>query len=154
MERPNVLRPRLVPLGAMLALAVAASSGCRSTKSEVPPGRPYARTGEPPVVGFSSEPHPAPANIAGGFDYNVGPGASADDKVARTKAATTFGTPTAGEKVARPTTNAYGPPGTSGVDPSAGATPADLANELMNSEESTAKSLTRDLQLNPPSEQP
>ncbi|OJW24634.1 MAG: hypothetical protein BGO49_06215 [Planctomycetales bacterium 71-10] len=154
MERPNVLRPRLAPLGAMLALAVAASSGCRSTKSEVPPGRPYARTGEPPVVGFSSDPHPAPGNAAGGIDYNVGPGASGDDKVARAKAASTFGTPTAGEKVARPTTNAYGPPGTSGVDPTAGATPADLANELMNSQESTAKSLTRDLEVNPPSEQP
>lgn len=155
MERPHILRLRLVPLGAMLALAVAASFGCRSTKSEVPAGRPYARTGEPPVVGFSSDPHPAPAIAGGGTDYNVGPGASGDDRVTRTKAATTFGTPTAGEKMARPTTNAYGPPGTTGIDPTAGATPGDLANELMNSGESTAQSLTRDLKANPPTaEQP
>ncbi len=152
MERPHAPRPRLVPLAGLLALGLAAASGCRSTKSEVPPGRSYSRTGDaPPVVGFSSDPHPAPANAAGGYDYNIGPGASNDDRLARSKSnASTFGTPTAGEKVARPTTNAYGPPGTSGVDPTAGATPGDLAKELMKPDES----LTRDLKVNPASTQP
>jgi hypothetical protein len=156
MERPHILRSRIAPLGGILVLALAASLGCRSTKSEVPPGRAYARTGEPPVVGFSSEPRSAPTNAASGVDYNynIGPGASGDDQGARSKSASTFGTPTAGEKASQPTTNAYGPPGTSGVDRSAGATPADLADELMNSGESTAKSLTRDLKVNPPAEQP
>ena len=153
MERPNVPRIRLAPVAGLLALAVAASPGCRGTKSEVPAARPYARTGgPPPVVGFSSDPHPAPAN-AGGFDYNIGPGASADDRQARTKAPT-FGTPTAGEKVARPTANAYGPPGTSGLDPTAGATPGDLADELLDTSESSARSLTRDLKVSPATGQP
>lgn len=155
MERPNAPRPRLVPLAGLLALGLAAASGCRSTKSEVPPGRSYSRTGDaPPTVGFSSDPHPAPANAAGGYDYNIGPGASQDDRLAQPRGKTTFGTPTAGEKVARPTTNAYGPPGTTGVDRTAGATPGDLANALMDSEESAAKSLTRDLKVNPASAQP
>lgn len=154
MDRPHVSRPRLAPLGGVLALSLvlAASVGCRGTRSEVPPGRSYARTGDAPGVGFSSDPRPGPAN-AGGFDYNIGPGASGDDHAARSKPATTFGTPTAGENAARPTTNAYGPPGTAGADPTAGATPADLADTLMNSGESTAKSLTRDLKVNPPAEQ-
>ncbi|WP_337173698.1 hypothetical protein [Paludisphaera sp.] len=150
MERPHVLRSSLAPIGGILVLALAASSGCRSTKSEVPPGRPYARTGEPPVVGFSSDPRPGPATMADAFNYNIGPGAAADDQGARAKAATTFGMPTAGEKAARPTINAYGPPGTAGVDPTAGATPGDLADELMKPEESATRSLTRDLKANPP----
>jgi hypothetical protein len=154
MERPHVLRPRLARSGGILTLALVASLGCRSTKSEVPPGRPYARTGEPPAVGFSSDPRPGPANAASGIDYNIGPGASGDDQATRTRPATTFGMPTAGEKASRPTTNSYGPPGTAGIDRTAGATPGDLADELMKPEESAAQSLTRDLKVNPPSEQP
>lgn len=161
MERPRALRPRLIPPGALLALAVVASPGCRSTRSEVPPGRSYARTGEqPPAVGFSSDPRPGPADAArAGYGYNVGPGASGDDQVARAAAAsqgaTTFGTPTAGEKAARPTDHAYGPPGTSGLDPTAGASSSDVARDMMDSGESAAKSLARDLKENPPTaEQP
>ncbi len=153
MERPRArpLRSRLAPTGGILALAVVASFGCRSTKSEVPPARSYARTGEPPAVGFSSDPRPGPADaMRAGYDYNVGPGASGDDQAGRAQPPTTFGTPTAGEKAARPTDNAYGPPGTAGVDPTAGATSADLARDMMNSGDSAAKALARDLKDNPP----
>lgn len=81
-----------------------------------------------------------------------GPLAAADDRLIG--GGSRPGTSRAGEKVARPTTNAYGPPGTTGVDRTAGATPGDLANALMDSEESAAKSLTRDLKVNPASAQP
>ena len=34
-------------------------SGCRSTRPEVPPGRPYTNDGrQRPAIGFSNEPHP------------------------------------------------------------------------------------------------
>jgi hypothetical protein len=43
---------------AMLLVAVSAASGCRSMRSEVPPGKPYSTTGGQPPVGFSSDAHP------------------------------------------------------------------------------------------------
>ncbi len=151
MDRPCVPRP-LRLAGCLLALALASSAGCRSTKSEVPPGRPYARTGDqPPAVGFSSEPHPAVANGSPNT-FNVGPGGSTDDQLGGLKPKPpVYGTPTAGEKVSRPTTNSYGPPGTTGLDPTAGPSPGTIADELLDTGESTAKSLTRDLQAIPAS---
>lgn len=151
MDRPCAPWSRLL-VGGVLALSLVAFLGCRSTKSEVPPGRPYARTGaQPPSVGFSSEPHPAIANETPN-SYNIGPGASADDRLAGVKPKPpVYGTPTAGEKISRPTTNSYGPPGTSGLDPTAGPSPGDLANEMLDTGESTAKSLTRDLKVSPAS---
>jgi len=139
-------------VGGALVLSVVASVGCRSTKSEVPPGRSYARTAaQPPTVGFSSEPHPAVASGAPG-SYNLGPGGSIDDPLAaQQQRKQIFGTPTTGEKLARPTENDYGPPGTSGLDPTAGPSPGVLANELLDTGESTAKSLTRDLKVSPAS---
>ena len=54
---------RLAGFGLMFVLA---ASGCRSTRSEVPPGRQYSGDGrQVPPVGFSSDPHPAGAERHG-----------------------------------------------------------------------------------------
>ncbi|MDG3003487.1 hypothetical protein [Paludisphaera mucosa] len=150
MDRPKVSCSRAV-FGGILVAALLASIGCRSTKSEVPAGKPYARTGDQPSsVGFSSAPHPAPANTPS-TAYNLGPGASADDQLARARnKAPVYGTPTAGENVARPTANIYGPPGTSGLDPTAGPSPGAIADDLLDTGNSAAKSLTQDLKARPP----
>ncbi|WP_165071019.1 hypothetical protein [Paludisphaera rhizosphaerae] len=153
MDRPDVPFMRL-RIGGVLVLAIMAAAGCRSTKSEVPPGRAYSRTGgAPPTVGFSNEPHPAvgPSNMN---SFNAAPGASGDDRLVRASKPAIFGTPTAGERIAQPTSNKYGPPGTSGLDPTQDATPADLAEGLMRSNETGSQSLTKDLRANPPSDAP
>jgi hypothetical protein len=85
--------------GCSLMLLLAAAGGCRSTRSEVPPGRPYTSDGrQVPPVGFSAEPHPmtGPGNAGG-------PGAPQ------------FGTPSPASSatMGAPTSNQYGPPGTS-----------------------------------------
>jgi hypothetical protein len=127
--------------------SVVLSSGCRSTHSEVPPGKPYARTGEaPPTVGFSSQPHPANAGSMPA-SVNIGPGGMPDDRLAGGQPQ--FGTPTPGSKgVAMPTGNRYGPPGTTGLDPTAGASPSDIADSLMDSGKSVSKALADDPKLN------
>jgi hypothetical protein len=84
--------------GLTLALAVA---GCKSTHSEVPPGRPYSADGrQAPPVGFSADPHPITspgiAGAPGSPQYGV-PGAANSGN---------FGAPT---------NNAFGPPGTAPV---------------------------------------
>lgn len=148
MDRTRLARARRLG-GGLLLLTLTASLGCRSTKSEVPPGRPYARTGaQPPSVGFSSEPHPAVANGAS-TSYNIGPGAADDDPLASRAKRSVYGTPTPGERVSRPTENTYGPPGSSGLDPTAGPSPGVLAEDLLDTGESTAKSLARDLKASP-----
>jgi hypothetical protein len=149
MDRPFF---RLASSSVLLSVGVLAtltlSSGCRSTRSEVPPGKPYARTGDqPPSVGFSTQPHPA----EGGMNppYNMGPGGMTDDRLAGVGGGQTaeplYGTPTDGSKgVDLPTANAYGPPGTSGFDPRGGAGAADIARSLMDTGQSVSKSLTDD----------
>lgn len=134
-------------MGAALLTTVVLSSGCRSTRSEVPPAKPYARTGEsPPTVGFSSQPHPA---NAGGMpaSVNIGPGGMPDDRLASGQPQ--YGTPTPGSKgVALPTGNRYGPPGTTGLDPTAGANSTAIADSLMDSGQSVSKTLADDPKLN------
>lgn len=139
-------------LAAALLASVAVSSGCRSTRSEVPPGKPYARTGEqPPAVGFSTQPHPA---NSGGMNpvANIGPGGLTDDRLAGGGTGQTaeplYGTPTPGSKgVELPTANSYGPPGTSGFDPAGGAGSAEIARSLMDTGQSVSKSLADDASL-------
>jgi hypothetical protein len=142
-------------MGGVLVVVAMAAIGCRATKSEVPPGKTYSRTGGmPPAVGFSSEPHPGIGPSAMN-SFNAAPGASGDDQLVRSSKSTVFGTPTTGENVARPTANKYGRPGTSGLDSSSqDASPADLADGLMQSTESGSRSLTKDLRVNPPSDAP
>jgi hypothetical protein len=132
--------------GAAILATVALAAGCRSTRSEVPPGKPYARTGEaPPTVGFSSQPHPGALGMPG--STNIGPGGMADDPLAATQPQ--YGTPTPGSRgVTLPTGNRYGPPGTSGLDPSAGAGPSAIADSLMEDGKSVSKSLADDAKLN------
>lgn len=150
MDRPcfRLLSSSFLMSAGLLATA-ALSSGCRSTRSEVPPGKPYARTGEqPPAVGFSTQPHPADA---GGMNpvANIGPGGMTDDRLAGGGGGQTaeplYGTPTAGNKgVELPTVNSYGPPGTSGLDPAGGAGSAEIARSLMDTGQSVSKSLADD----------
>ena len=68
---------RNLPL--LLALFSLIPAGCKSTKSEVPPGRPYQTTGVPPSVGFSSDAHPSTAGGMAGLYGNKGPGSFAQD---------------------------------------------------------------------------
>jgi hypothetical protein len=60
---------RILALGSLaLGLGVTMiAPGCRSTRSEVPPGKPYSTTGTTPgSVGFNSDPRTASAANGGG----------------------------------------------------------------------------------------
>ncbi len=91
-------------LGLMLA-----ATGCRTTKPEVPPGRPFAKDGQQrKAIEFSSDGHPLngaatanfmPNNLGGSnMASGIGAGGSRPD-------ASAFGAPP----------GAYGPPGTAGM---------------------------------------
>jgi len=93
------------------------SSGCRATRTEVPPGRPFAKDGkQQKAIEFSSEGHPTSAaagpmampNNLGGSNMAAGISSS----VARPEGAS-FGAPP----------GAYGAPGTAGTSDAA-TTPA------------------------------
>jgi hypothetical protein len=70
-------RLRRVLTGGTLVIVcgtVIAASGCRSTRNEVPLGKPYSTTGgAPPTIGFNSDPHPNAA-IGAGMYPNTTPG--------------------------------------------------------------------------------
>jgi hypothetical protein len=92
--------------GCGLTLVLAAAGGCKSTRPEVPPGRPYTSDGrQVPPIGFSSDPHAmtGPGIVAGS-------GASGGPQ---------FGTPgsATSANMGAPTMNQFGPPGTSGGMP-------------------------------------
>lgn len=105
--------------GCGLALWLAATgAGCRSTRSEVPPGRMPANNGPTGAVGFSNEAHPLTgANPAPYSATNGAPGAMGQ-----------LGTPPPGAAagLGAPTNNLYGPPGSSplGREGSAAGAPA------------------------------
>jgi hypothetical protein len=88
---------------------VASGSGCRSTHSEVPPGRKYMQDGrQMPPVGFSTEPHPATSG--GGFP-NGAPGSLPS-------ATGSMATPPLGAgSYGAPTDHGYGPPATNYTPP-------------------------------------
>jgi hypothetical protein len=105
MDRPYRLRPFVV-LGLGLLLAAA---GCRSTRNEVPPGRPFAKDGQQrKAIEFSNDPHPMNAsagpaampNGLGGSNMASGIGSSGG----RPDGASYGGPP-----------GAYGAPGTAGM---------------------------------------
>lgn len=86
-----------------------ASTGCRATRNEVPPGRPFTKDGQQrKAIEFSSEGHPVNASAAspamssnlGGSNLASGIGASSSRPDARN-----FGAPP----------GSYGPPGTAGL---------------------------------------
>jgi hypothetical protein len=62
----RVLAPAVAACG--LAILITAP-GCRSTRSEVPPGKPYSTTGAP-AVGFNSDPRSAAVANSGGIYGN------------------------------------------------------------------------------------
>lgn len=105
--------------GCGLALLMAATgSGCRSTQSQVPPGRPYTNDGRQGApVGFSSEPHP----MSGAASTPVMPYAGAAPGTTGQ-----LGTPTpgGGASFGAPTGHMYGPPGSSPLGSAAGQSPA------------------------------
>jgi hypothetical protein len=125
-------RLRRVLAGIMLAImlgTMVAAAGCRSTRSEVPPGPKYSTTGDPSTSMFNSAPHqytgapsvypnstvpgqPAmpgaggPGGASDGLPSGLGSGASGSS----------FGTPPPNSPAMnQPTNNAFGPPGTSGA---------------------------------------
>ena len=95
-------------LGLGLGLLLAAT-GCKATRPEVPPGRPFAKDGQQrKAIEFSSDGHPVSAAASSNFMPNnlggsnlasgIGSGSSRPDGAA-------FGAPP----------GAYGPPGTAGM---------------------------------------
>ena len=101
LPRPFVM----VGLGLLLA-----TTGCRSTRSEVPPGRPFAKDGQQrPAIEFSSGGHPVSAAASANF--------SANPNLGGTNMAAGIGSstprPDAADFGAPP--GAYGPPGTAGM---------------------------------------
>ena len=95
------------------------AAGCRSTRPEVPPGRPFTKDGQQrKAIEFSSDGHPVsaaassnfmPSNLGGSnLASGIGAGGSRPDGAA-------FGAPP----------GSYGPPGTSGLgQPSSPSDPA------------------------------
>jgi hypothetical protein len=105
-------------------------TGCRTPRSEVPPGRQYTNDGrQVPPVGFSASPHEAlnngmpsggtvPGGIPGRPDAMYGPqGAGASNNLGMTQGAA-FGPPATGVNL--PGTEAPGAQGASGFPASGG----------------------------------
>jgi hypothetical protein len=141
-------------LSLSLAFLLLIPAGCKSTKSEVPPGRPYQTTGAPPSVGFSSDAHPSTAGGMAGLYGNKGPGSFAQD--AQNSAAPsrdiTYGMPAPGAtNLGAPTDNLYGHPGTAGTSASAPSDSASLADSLLKSVPPASKMLQKDPEAAPAS---
>ena len=85
------------------------STGCRSTRPEVPPGRPYSSDGrQRPAIGFSTDAHP----VDGSAMTNIMP-----DSAGANKMADGIGSAAARPEVSTALGGAqgtFGPPGTSG----------------------------------------
>ena len=96
---------------------MALASGCRSTRPEVPPGRPYSNDGRrQPAIGFSSDPHP----IDGSAITNIVPDSPGANKMAQGLNANSS-RPDMSSVLGGDAGGSYGPPGTSGrADPNVG----------------------------------
>jgi hypothetical protein len=115
---------RVMAVGSLAIVlgTVLISSGCRSMRSEVPPGKPYSTTGgQPPTVGFSSDPRPSTGAGAGMYGGGLTPGATGPDgnqSVAPSNGMPQFGTPAPNPgNYGAPTANKYGPMGSAGTGP-------------------------------------
>ena len=117
------------------AVVVCCSQGCRSTHSEVPPGKPYQTTGgAPPTVGFSNEPHPNLATGMASLYGNRAPGSQVQDGRGDSSnpGGLMLGTPTQGSAtLGAPTDNLYGAPGTASTGGSASSGSSSLGNALL-----------------------
>ncbi len=102
---------RVLAGGCLVALMaiVLTTSGCRSMRNDVPPGKPYSTTGGgPPPVGFNSDPHPN-TSIAPGM-YGGNGTAPADQGPAGAGSPMQFGIPTPNANpYGAPSSNRYGP---------------------------------------------
>jgi hypothetical protein len=141
-------------LSLSLAVLSLMPAGCKSTKSEVPPGRPYQTTGAPPSVGFSSDAHPSTAAGMAGLYGNKGPGSFAQDvqNSAVPSRDITYGMPAPGTtNLGAPTDNLYGAPGTAGTSASSPSGSAALADSLLKSVPPASKMLQKDPDATPAS---
>jgi hypothetical protein len=148
-------RVRLAGSVALLAGGILlASAGCRSTRSEVPPGKPYQTTGgTPPTVGFSQEPRPSTATGMAGLFGNRAPGALVPDGRGSSggMADVQYGTPTPGSaNLGAPTDHQYGPPGTAGTDGSSPGGTSPIADSLLRSQPPISQVLAKDPYAPPP----
>ena len=105
---------RVLAGGCLVALMgiVFTSSGCRSMRNDVPPGKPYSTTGGGhPPVGFNSDPHPSTSIAPGLYGGTGTPGtAPADGGPVGPGSPTQFGTPTPNSSAyGAPSSNRYGP---------------------------------------------
>jgi hypothetical protein len=106
--------------GGFLAVALSTAftaSGCRSMRSDVPSGKPYATRGTPTAPGFNSDPHPNTTISPGLYQNNGSPsldgnpagGANMPQYGTSSPSASPYGVPTAGK---------FGAPGTNtGTNP-------------------------------------
>jgi hypothetical protein len=108
---------------ALVAGMVVSSSGCRSMRNEVPPGKPYSTTGgTPPTVGFSSDARPN-SGVGGGLYQNgltpTSPSSGGSPATAGPAGAPQYGVPGNSTSLyGAPAQNRYGAPGTnSGTNP-------------------------------------
>jgi hypothetical protein len=144
-------------LSLLLVVLSLIPAGCKSTKSEVPPGRPYQTTGAPPSIGFSSDAHPSTAGGMAGLYGNKGPGSFADDvqSSAAPSRDITYGMPAPGAtNFGAPTDNLYGRPGTAGTSASSPSGSASLADSLLKSIPPASKLLQKDPEASPASAAP
>ncbi len=129
------------------AVAFGCFQGCRSTHSEVPPGKPYQTTGgSPPTVGFSNDPHPSLARGPASL-YNIGPGSQVQDGRGDSSNAggLMLGTPTQGPAtLGTPTNNLYGPPGTANTGDSSSSGSSSIANAMLKAMPSPSQVLSKD----------
>ncbi len=146
MERP--VRIRLAAQLALLAGGLlVCTQGCRSTKSEVPAGKPYQTSGTPPTVGFSTEPHPNTATGMAGLYGNKAPGVLVQDGRGPSSSSgdMVYGTPPpASANLGAPTDNLYGRPGTAGSASSTGNGPAAPADSLLKTMAPVSQVLAKD----------
>ncbi len=146
MDRLNrILLPRRVFLAA--AVVFCSSQGCRSTHSEVPPGKPYQTTGgEPSSLGFSNDPHPSLATGMANL-YNKAPGSSTQDGRGDSSNAggLMLGTPTSSTPVlGAPTDNQYGAPGSANTGSAASSSSTSLGNALLKTIPSASQMVAKD----------
>jgi len=115
---------RVLAVGSLAVVlgTVFTASGCRSMRSEVPPGKPYSTTGgQPPTVGFSSDPHPntgvGPGIYGGGLTPGA-PGPDGNQSITASNGMAQLGTPAPNPgNYGAPTANKYGSVGSAGTGP-------------------------------------
>jgi hypothetical protein len=146
MDRLN--RSRMSGRMTLTAVLACCLQGCRSTHSEVPPGKPYQTTGAPsPSVGFSNEPHPSLATGMANLYGNRAPGSLTQDGRGDSSNAggLMLGTPTPGPaNLGAPTDNKYAAPGTAGTSGANSSGNSSLGNALLRTIPPASQMVARD----------